>query len=291
MYKKERFKVHVLFSLPTFLIYSIFFVFPLLLGIYYSVTDWNGMTPEYSFIGIDNYISVFNNKRAMGALVFTIRYAIMLSASVTLLALFLALLMNQVFPGRSFVRAVYFFPAVLSPLVVGLIFNEVYYRFIPILGKALNIAMLNKSPASNVATAPYAILFANVWQSVAIPTTIVLAGLQGVPHDLYEAASIDGANGIVRFFRITLPYLAPTLTVILVLSVKDGLLLFDYVQAITGGGPAGSTHSIGTYIYQQAFEYMRFSSSVAYSVFLFILVSCFGALYIWGMSKIEAKEG
>ncbi len=282
--------LHVLFTLPSLVIYAVFFVFPLFLGIYYSFTDWNGMTASYHLIGLKNYFTVFSTGRAMSALGFTMRYAFMLSITVTLLSLFLAMLLNQEFRGRSLVRAIYFFPAVLSALVVGLIFNEIYYRIVPLFGKMLGIQALSKSPASSPDTAPYAILFANVWQAAAIPTTIVLAGLQSVPRDLYEAASIDGAGAACRFRYITLPYIAPTLSVVLVLSVKDGLLLFDYVQAITGGGPAGSTHSIGTFLYQQAFEYMRYSLSVASSVVLFLLVACFGAFYIFLMNRLEAKE-
>jgi raffinose/stachyose/melibiose transport system permease protein len=291
MLNRHRLRAHVFFTLPMLTIYAIFFFAPLILGIFYSLTDWNGMSSSFSFVGLSNYQTVLNNRHAMRALGFTIRYALMLSVSILVLSLLLAQLLNSRIPGRTVIRSIYFFPAVLSAMIVGLIFNEIYYRILPPIGDTLGIEWLQKSLASSPGTAPYSILIANAWQAVAIPTAIVIAGLQSIPQELYEVASIDGASKLRSFFAITLPFLAPTLTIVLVLAVKDGLLLFDYVQAITSGGPAGSTHSVGTYIYQQAFENMRYSLSEASSVLLFLIVACFGLIYIRTMRLIEAKEG
>lgn len=290
MYDKKRLIAHTLYTLPVGVIYAVFFVFPLFLGIYYSFTDWNGIAREFHFIGFQNYADVLSDRRAMNAVKFTIRYALQFSILLTILSLSVAMLLNHSIPGRTLIRAIYFFPAVLSAIVTGLIFNEIYYRVVPEFGKALGIAWLSKSPASSPSTAIYAIMFANLWQSLAIQTAIMLAGLQSVPQELYEVASIDGASAPRRFFSITLPFIAPTLTIVLVLAVKDGLLLFDYVKAITEGGPGGSTHSIGTYIYMTAFENMRYSYSVANSVLLFILISLFGIMYIRLMGLLEAKS-
>ena len=172
----------------------------------------------------------------------------------------------------------------MSPIIIGLIFNEIYYRALPALGKAAGIGILSKSLVSDTRTAIWAILIANIWQAVAIPTVIIIAGLQSISQELYEVAAIDGAGWWRRFLSITLPFLAPTLTIVLVLAVKD------YILAITGGGPAGSTNSIGTFIYQTAFESFNYSYAVANSVVLFILIALFGFLQIRVMSLVEAKE-
>lgn len=198
--------------------------------------------------------------------------------------------MNQKVKGIRFIKTIYFFPAVMSPIIIGLIFNEIYYRALPALGKATGISILSKSLVSDTRTAMWAILIANIWQAIAIPTVIIIAGLQSISQELYEVAAIDGAGWWKKFTSITLPFLAPTLTIVLVLAVKDGFLVFDYILAITGGGPAGTTNSIGTFIYQTAFESFNYSYAVANSVVLFVLIALFGFLQIRMMGFMEAKE-
>lgn len=260
------------------------------MGIYYSFTDWNGIAASFKFVGFDNFQRVFSDSRALGAVLFTARYAVLFCVLTVGISLALALLMSQTFFGKSLIKAVYFLPAVMSSMIIGLIFSEIYYRAIPLTGQALEIKLLSKSLISNPKTAMYAILIANVWQSVAIPTTIIIAGLLSIPSDLYEAAAIDGANALQRSFSITLPYLAPTLTIVLVLAVKEGLMVFDYILAITDGAPAGTTHSISTFIYYQAFKDYDYAFAVANSVVLFMLIALFGALQISLMKRLEAKE-
>ena len=279
-----------IFEIPAVLCYGIFFVFPLILGIYYSFTDWNGIDKSFHYVGPENYIKILSDRKAYSSILFTIKYALLLSFIITLLALILGILLNQKLKGLKFLKTIYFFPAVMSPIIIGLIFNEIYYRALPAIGKAAGIELLSKSLISSPATAMWAIIIANVWQAVAIPTVIVIAGLQAISPELYEVASIDGAGWWKKFSVITLPFLAPTLGIVLVLAVKDGFLVFDYILAITGGGPAGSTHSIGTFIYQTAFENYNYSYAVANSVILFVMIAVFGFLQIQVTRKMEARE-
>ena len=290
MRKKEKQVTFFLFSLPAVLCYGIFFILPLILGLYYSLTDWNGIDRGFQFIGMENYWKILTDRKSYSSILFTIKYAVLLSALILLISLVLGLLLNQKVKGIKFIKTIYFFPAVMSPIIIGLIFNEIYYRALPALGKAAGIGILSKSLVSDTRTAIWAILIANIWQAVAIPTVIIIAGLQSISQELYEVAAIDGAGWWRRFLSITLPFLAPTLTIVLVLAVKDGFLVFDYILAITGGGPAGSTNSIGTFIYQTAFESFNYSYAVANSVVLFILIALFGFLQIRVMSLVEAKE-
>lgn len=290
MHSKNRLRSHYLFTFPITLIYTIFFILPLVLGIYYSFTNWNGIATEFKFVGLANFRRILSDSRALGTVWFTVRYAVMLCIATVGISLALGLLLNQAFRGKAFLKSVYFYPAVMSPMIIGLIFNEIYYRALPGIGEALGIGILSKSLISSPGTAIFAILIANVWQSVAIPTAIIIAGLQSIPTYLYEAASIDGANAFQRFRMITLPFLAPTLTIVLVLAIKDGLLVFDYILAITNGAPAGTTHSFGTFIYYQAFQTYDYAFAVANSVVLFIFIALFGALQIKLMKRLEAKE-
>jgi len=264
---------YMAFVLPPAALYTVFLVLPILLGIYYSFTDWNGVARTHSFVGPANYIRMFKDARMVNALLFTLRYTALLTVGVVVLALICALCLNAQIKGQALFRAVFFFPAVLSMVVIGLMWNEILYRLGPMAGQALNIEVLKKNILSNPATAQYGILLVNLWQGVATPTVLLLAGLQVIPAELYEAATIDGAGPVHRFRAITLPYLTPVLNVVLVLTVKAGLTLFDLLRGMTDGGPGRATESIGLLIYRNAFAENRFSFGVAQSVVLFVLIA------------------
>lgn len=269
-----------IFSLPGFIIYSVFFIFPVLLGFYYSLNNWNGISRSMKFIGIKNYLDIFNDSRFLRALSFNARYVLMLSVSIVVLGIILALLLNQQVRGITFFRAAFFFPAVLSMITVGLIFNQIYYRALPPIGNQLGIQALSRNVLSSPRTAPLGILFVNVWQGVAMPTLLFLAGMQTVPSDLYEASAIDGATYWKRFLHITLPFLRPVLMVVLVLTVKAGITVFDYVKSLTDGGPGGATESVSLLIYSNAFVESKFSYAVAEAVLIGFLIASISAIQL-----------
>ncbi len=279
MQRSERI-TFALFSLPGFILYSVFFIFPVLLGFYYSLTNWNGISRNMTYIEFGNYVNIFNDSRFLRALSFNARYVLMLSVSIVVLGIILALLLNSKVRGITFYRASFFFPAVLSMITVGLIFNQIYYRALPPLGSALGVEALSKNVLSSPQLAPLGILFVNVWQGVAMPTLLFLAGMQTVPVELYEAAAIDGASYWRRFFHITLTFLRPVLTVVLVLTVKGGITVFDYVKSLTDGGPGGATESVSLLIYSHAFVESRFSYAVAEAVVLGFIIAGISAVQI-----------
>ncbi len=200
------------------------------------------------------------------------KYSVILVIAVTAIALILAVVLCSKIKRQTFFRAAFFFPATLSLVTIGLVFNEIYYRVIPKIGKSLNIEMLSKNILSSSSTAMWGILIVHVWKSVSIPMVLLIAGMQNIPGDLYEAAEIDGADSLQRFFRITLPLLMPVLSVCIILVTKEGLTVFDYITVMTSGGPAGSTQSIAFLIYENAFMNQKFSYAITQSVVIFILV-------------------
>mgnify|MGYP002547157211 CR=1 FL=1 len=202
---------YFLFTVPAVLLYLIFFAFPVVSGIYYSLTDWNGISPTYQFIGLQNYVSAFQDKLTMAAVGRTFWYTIVMTLLVTALATLLAVLLNQKLKLHSFWRVTYFFPAVMSSITIGLIFNQIYYHVVPMVGKALGIALLSKNPLSNRNLAMWAIMLIQVWKETAVPTVLILAGMQSISSDLYEAATIDGATRRQAFWSITLPLVKPTI--------------------------------------------------------------------------------
>lgn len=263
-----------LFTVPVVVLYSAFFLVPMLLGVYYSFTNWSGISSTYDFIGVKNYVNVMQDKRFYNALFFNFKYTICLVIGVLLISLLIALSLNRLINRSSTVfRTIYFIPAVLSLVTVGLIWNELFLRALPVIGKSLGISWLSTSLLGNPYTAMYGILIVNLWQGCAIPTVLLLAGLQSVPKDLYEAATIDGANAWHKFKSITVPFLIPVLTMVLITTVKGGLTIFDYIKAMTDGGPAQATEAIGILIYRHAMSEGKFAQSVAESMILFVIVA------------------
>lgn len=268
----EREITHFLFVLPNLLLYMIFTIFPIFVGLYYSFTDWNGIKKDFEFIGLENYIEMFSDSRFIRAVSFNLRYVVLLIICIVVISVALGLLLNQQFKGRSFYRSAYFFPAVVGMLSCGLIFNQLYGQGLPLIGNILGIEALQTNILANPDLALFGILFVNVWQGVAIPTVLVLAGLQTIPGELVESAELDGASRPQIFKSITIPFLLPTISILLVMVLKEGLMIYDYILALTDGGPAGSTESLTMLIMKQAFDEQKFSYAIAQAIFIAVVI-------------------
>lgn len=270
--KRWKRSAYFLFTVPAVLLYLIFFAFPVVSGLFYSLTDWNGISPTFQFVGLQNYLSVFQDKLTMSAVGRTFWYTLVMTFLVTALSVLLAVLLNQKLKLQGFWRVTYFFPAVMSSITVGLIFNQIYYHVVPLVGKSLGIALLSKNPLSNRNLAMWAIMLIQIWKETAVPTVLILAALQSISADLYEAATIDGATGMQSFWNITLPLVKPTIGVAALMSIRSGLMMFDYVKATTNGGPANATTTIAVSIFKHAFTDMKFAYSSAESILVFIVI-------------------
>ena len=269
----QRNQVLFLFTLPILIMYCVFFIVPLLMGMKNSFTDWSGTSGDYNFIGITNYIKIFQDERFRNALVFNFKYTFLLTVATVVISLIVAVVLNQKIKARGFFRSIYFLPAILSLVTVGLIWNELFYRMIPAIGEATGWSLFQSSWLGSPKLAMYAILIVNLWQGCATPIVLLIAGLQSVPVDLYEAASIDGATAWEKFKCITIPYLIPVLNIVIVTCVKGGLTTFDYIKAMTDGGPMQSTESVGILIYNHAMQEGKFGYSVAESMILFVIIA------------------
>lgn len=283
---RSRRTTFALFSIPGIFLYSLFFIYPVLMGVYYSLTDWNGIARNVNFIGLANYQKIlFRSPRFRNAITFNLKFTVLLVIIILVLGIVLALLLNSKIRGITFFRASFFLPAVLCGVTIGLIFSQIFYRVVPLFGQALGIEALSTNILGNRSLAMYGILFVAVWQGVAMPTVLFLAGLQTIPEDLYESAMIDGANGWNRFRFITLPFLIPVITVVLILTVKSGLGVFDYIKALTDGGPARSTESVSFLIYTDAFEGNKFSFAIAESMIVGIILALVSVVQITFQNK------
>jgi raffinose/stachyose/melibiose transport system permease protein len=283
---------YLVFSVPALALYIVMFGIPMIRGLIYSTTDWSGLGRTYKFIGLKNYAEIFTTPRYLHSMGFTVRYTILLVIFVMILALALALIVTYgIRPrGRTFFRAMFFAPTVLALITVGLIFNEIFYRILPQLGKTLGIGWLSKNVLGNPQTVIWGILFVNCWQGVGIPFVMILAGLQNVPQDLYEAAIIDGANPVQVFQKITVPFILPVMNVAFVLTMKNGLTVFEYIQAMTDGGPARSSESIGYLIYKIAFWEVHMNLAMAISVVLLIVIMGISLLQVKFTERFEVGQ-
>lgn len=279
--------IYLGFTIIPVALYTFFYVFSVIRGVGYSFTDWDGLSRDYHLIGLKNYISLFKNPNFWNSLKTTVLYSIMLVISVVVLSLLLALSLNSLKRFKTFVKSIFFVPAMIGGITIALIWNQLFYRVVPLIGQALNIEWLSQSVLMRGVTALPAVVFVNVWQAVAMPTVIFIAGLQQIPDEQYESAMMDGATTFQRFRYITFPYLVPTITVNLVLTIKQGFTSFDFPFALTGGGPVRATEVIGILIYNDAFENMRFSMANAEACVLFVIVAIFSLTQL----KITSKGG
>lgn len=286
--KKNR--IMFAFTLPTVILYTIFFLVTMLIGVYYSFTDWNGISKDYTFVGLKNYVKVLTDERFREALWFNIGYTIALVVLLIVIPLTIALALNRIRRLSTLFRSIYFIPAVISMVTVGLIWNELFYRAVPAIGEMLNIEALSTSPLGNPKLAAIAIMVVNIWQGCAIPTVLFIAGLQSVPKDLLEAATIDGAGNWARFWNVIIPYLIPVLNMVIITQAKAGLTVFDYIKAMTNGGPAQSTEAVGLLIYRHAINEGKFSTSVAESMILFVIVGVVSAFSLRLTSNKQVGE-
>ncbi|WP_379214489.1 carbohydrate ABC transporter permease [Paenibacillus sp. GCM10012303] len=282
--------IFFLLTVPALVLYVLFFVFPVGMGIYYSLTDWNGFSKTYRFIGLSNYIELLRDSRFLHSLKFTFVYTGLVVVLKLGVALALALLLTGPLKLRGLFRSIFFFPAVLSMITVGLIFNQIFFSVLPPIGESLGLEWLSKNILGSKDTAIFGIVLTNVWQGFAVPMVIFIAGLASVPKDLREAATIDGASPVQRFFSVTLPFLIPMLNVNLVLAIKGGLTVFDTIVAMTDGGPAQATESIGFLIYKHGLSEMKFGYGTAEAIYVFLLIALISFVQFKFLNRKEAGQ-
>ena len=277
-----RERTFLLITIPILALFFCFNTLPLIKGVIYSFTNFRGYG-EFDWVGIRNYTDLFTDARVGKSYLFTFKLAIVATIVVNVLSLVLALGLNSKIKFKSALRGMYFVPNILGALVVGYIFNYFFTYILPAVVK-----MMGGKGDSILASSKWAwvaIVIVCAWQSVAMNTIIYISGLQTVPEDVYEAGSLDGATGwkkfknltfplILPFFtiKITFPLLAPSFTINMVLCMKNFLMVFDQIMALTKGGPAQSTESISFLIYNNGMAGGQFGFQSANAVVFFVVI-------------------
>jgi raffinose/stachyose/melibiose transport system permease protein len=271
---------YFLFSLPALVLYTFIWGYNFIWGFVYSTTNWDGLGKNWKFVGFANYAKALRSPRFWDALGFTMTYAALLLITVIAISLALALVLRTKKKFTNFFRSIFFFPAMISLVTASLIFDKIYYYGLPAIGQAIGLEFLEKNLLSSPGTALLGILIVNLWQGCAIPTILLIAGLQSIPQDLHESAAIDGASSFQRFTAITIPYLLPVISVVFVLTLKAGITVFDYIFVLTEGGPAGTTNSVSMLIYNDGFGAFKFGYANAEAFLLFALIAIISLVQI-----------
>lgn len=285
---KSSSKFYLLVIIPALILFFTFHTYPALQGLFYSMTDWPGYG-DWNFVGLKNFFNVFQDDRVLDAYGFTFQFAIVSTIFVNIISLIIALGLNSKIKFRKTLRAIYFIPYILSVLIVGFIFNYIFTYLVPMVGQALGIDFLSKNILGNPDLAWIGIVFVTVWQGVAFNTVLYLAGLVTIPQDIYEAATIDGANFWQRFWKITLPLIVPFVTINLVVSMKNYLMVYDQIMAMTGGGPGTSTESVSVLIYRSGFMGGEFAYQSANSIIFFVVILVVSIMQIKLLERREAN--
>lgn len=275
--------------LPALVLFLLFVIWPLLQAIYFSMTDWDGISATYHFQGLKNYITFFKDTYVLHSTIATVKYTVTVTVVQNVVALALALALNQKFRTRNVLRTVFFLPSLFSPLVVGYIWSFFFSDPLMKMGKALGLAVLGNNILGSEQWAIFAAASVTVWRSAGWTMMIYLASLQNVPQELCEAAAVDGAGYWKQLKHITLPMIASAFTINFILVFERSLKDFDSIFALTNGGPGDSTMTIALNIYRESFFYSRGSYGTTIGVALFAVMVILTVIQLKFFQKGEAK--
>ncbi|OUO47581.1 sugar ABC transporter permease [Olsenella sp. An285] len=261
----DRNRTFLAILIPVLILFCAFNTVPLLTGFFYSFTDSKGYG-AFEIVGIQNYIDLFQDARVGNSYLFTFKISVVATILVNVISLMLAIGLSSKIKFKSALRGIYFVPRILGGLVVGYVFSYFFTYIVPALTGTTSML-------ASTEWAWVAIVVVLVWQACAQTTIIYITGLSSVPEDVYEAGSLDGATGWDKFRYLTFPLIMPSITTNMVLVMKDMLMTFDQIVAMTSGGPAQSTESISYLIYQNGLNNSQFGFQCANAVVFFIVIA------------------
>jgi raffinose/stachyose/melibiose transport system permease protein len=275
------------FTAPALLLFAFVVLIPSARGVYYAFTDWDGLDPQFAFIGLDNFRAMADDPDAQQAIWHTLVIAVAITVLQNGVGLLLALGVNTMIKSRNVLRVLLFAPAMIAQIVTAYLWRNLLSPDGAVNSLLGLVGIEGKNWLGDPGLALWMVVLVVVWQYAGYSMVIFVAGLQSVPKEIYEAAAIDGSGPIRRFWFIIRPLLAPALTINLMLSIIGGIKLFDQVYALTGGGPGHATDTISTLIYKDAFTLGEFGYSIALAVVLTVVVAVVSAGQYAGLSRNE----
>jgi len=292
LYKEKVYPVS--FLIIPLVLYVVFFLTPCLLGMGYSLTDWNVRSmQDINFIGFDNYIEIFtSNKNYAQGIINTLKFTVISNIIKITSALFLAVMLQKEIKGRNIYRSILYIPSILPFLIIGIIFKSILNYNNGLLNTvldALHLGFLKQQWLSDLNVVWKAIYGVDAWRGIGYVMTIFLAGLNTIPNSYYEAAEIDGANFLQKLWHVTLPMMTGAITINLVFGITYGLKVFDIIYVLTNGGPGHATEVITTYSYT-LFANGKYGMATALNTILFVITALIGIMIVKYMSKMEVQQ-
>ena len=288
LYQEKYFRFLILS--PALVIVAVLTIYPIFSVIYTSLYKYSYMQDTKTFVGFNNYIRLFSNKFFRISLANTFEYAILSTFAELILGFALALLFKEKFLGRKIVLPIVILPMLLSTMVVCATWKILYhydYGLFNYLLSTLGIGPIEW--LTNTQIVMLSVVLVEIWQWTPFGFLLLLAGLQSIPPELYEAARVDGASRLGLFRYITLPLLRQQILLVILLRSIDTFRVFDKVYALTGGGPGNATETISFYIYREGFNYFHLDRAAAASVVMLLIVTAISAVYIRMIFKEQTE--
>jgi ABC-type sugar transport system permease subunit len=274
----------IVMASPALLVFTIFMFIPLVLTFWYSLNKYSGFG-KMQFLGLENYTKIVQDATFWKAAINTVVYTAITVPLGVVLGLSAALLLNRILPARGLFRALFYVPVVISGVASGVIFLRLFDPLTGILNQvAASVGLPTIDWQGNGTAALVSIIIVTTWQGVGFGMVVYLAALQGIPREVYEAGTIDGATGWKRLAHITWPLLAPTTFFLVVYSIIQSFQVFDSVYVLTRGGPGTATTFLVQYAYDEGFNQRRQGYAAAIGVILYVVVLIFTVLQ-WRLSK------
>ena len=280
--------MNALFLAPVLFAFTMVMVVPFFLGIYYSMTDFNGVRTDLTFVGLKNYETMFSDPLFLHSFLVTVEYTVINVIFVNVVAFALSLMVTSNLRGRNFLRAGFFVPNLIGGIVLGYIWQFVFNNVITQTAASLGLNFLTKSLISNKDTVIWAMSLVNVWQYAGYIMMIYVAAIQGIPANLMEAASVDGANYWTRLTKILIPMMASSFTITTFLTLTNSFKQFDLNMSLTNGGPAGmymmkavkTSELLALNIYNTAITKNMWGDGQARAVIFFIVLVCISLVQV-----------
>lgn len=282
--KKTRIKrelIDLSFLLPAMLLFLFVILIPLLKGVRYTFTDWDGLSAVQNYVGLKNYRTVFTDKDLIRPIGNTLLFTVVTMVSINVLGLALAMLVNHEFKGINVIKSIIFIPLVVSLVLVSQMWMYVYSDFFGLMGWS--------SPLISKKLAMLGLAIMSIWREAGLAMIIYVAALKAIPDDIREAAVMDGAGFWQRFRNVTIPFIAPAFTYCIPLWMAAGLRQFDYTCVATGGGPGNASESIAYYIYKYLFPYSKVGYGQTVAVIYLVICIILSNLVTKALRKREIE--
>ncbi|MCH6268478.1 MULTISPECIES: carbohydrate ABC transporter permease [Neobacillus] len=276
-----------LFLAPVLLALSMVVIVPLVFGIYYSFTNWNGIEVG-SFVGLENYLAILDDKEFLDSMWFTVKFSVVSIILINLFGLSLALIVTSKIKSNKFLRTIFFMPNLIGGLILGFIWQFIFIKVFAGIGSVFGIQSL-EGWLSTTQTGFWGLVILMSWQMSGYIMVIYIAYLEGVPGELIEAAEIDGASPFQRLRYIIFPLVAPAFTVSMFLTLSNTFKLYDQNLSLTGGGPYNSTQMVAMEIFKTAFTESEMAYAQAKAVIFFVIVAVISLTQVYINKKREVE--